>query len=211
LVPPALSLITDTSKRSDETFFKIVEQALSGGVDAILLREKALNSAKLLALASRLRVITRQFGARLIIHTQADIAAAIDADGVHLASHDMHHLNAARQWLNQANKTISISCHNADELALAHHLGADYAMLSPVFPTLSHPGETPLGLSAFQTLAAAATLPVVALGGISTENCNLLQGQAIAVIRAIIDADNPEHAAQCLIKKASIRTDQTGA
>ncbi len=200
---PRLTLITDTTRLSSEAFFNAVEQALDGGVDAVLVREKKLTSAKLLALSSRLRHITREHQARLIIHTQADVAAAVDADGVHLASKDIDSINALRQWLGKAKISISVSCHNADELQHAHSMGADYAMLSPVFPTRSHPGAAPLGLDIFRTLADASPLPIIALGGISLQNCEALEGHRLAVISAILQADKPKQAARQLSQASS--------
>jgi len=196
--PPRLTLITDTARLSNEAFFDAVEQALDGGVDAVLVREKALTSAKLLALASRLRVITQAFQARLIIHSQADIAAAVDADGVHLASKDVDSIAVVRQWLMAADKTVSVSCHNADELKAAQAGGADYAMRSPLFPTMSHPGAAHLGLEMFDALVAGTALPVVALGGIAVDACAPLQGRRLAVIGSILDANDPRQAARHL-------------
>jgi len=216
LPPPRLTLITDSSRFSGEAFFQNVEQALIGGVDAVLLREKNMTSAKLLALASRLRQITRVHQARLIIHSQADICDAVDADGVHLASNEINSIPSVRQWFRLQSgqgqqpeqlsvqtatpptKSISVSCHNADELEAAHSFGADYAMLSPVFPTHSHPGAAHLGLDTFQTLADAAQLPIIALGGISPENCTSLQGRSLAVIGALLQSNEPRQAAQKL-------------
>jgi len=171
-------------------------------VDAVLVREKQLTSACLLALASRLRQMTYDNHARLIIHGQADIALAVDADGIHLASAEIQSIPNVRQWLADSNKTVSVSCHNADELMQASVFGADYAMLSPVFATTSHPGAPYLGLDGFQALSSAATLPVIALGGICTDNCKLLQGMQIAVIGAILDAADPCLAAQQLLAAA---------
>ena len=206
---PCLTLITDTSRFSGQSFFDNVEQALAGGVDAVLVREKELTSAKLLALASRLRQMTQHYHARLIIHSQADIAAAVGADGVHLSSIEIRNVAAVRGWLMDANITVSVSCHDADELKLAHEMGADYAMLSPVFPTDSHPGAAHLGMTLFDELVAGAKLPVIALGGISVDICTGLQGRALAVIGAILAADDARGAAQQLFKTVS--TDATGA
>ncbi|MDQ6982136.1 MAG: thiamine phosphate synthase [Mariprofundus sp.] len=196
---PNLTLITATDRHPGEPFFKAVEQALLGGVDAVLVREKQLTSASLLALASRLRQMTYDNHARLIIHSQADIAVAVDADGIHLSSAEIQTIPAARQWLADANKTVSVSCHNADELMQASVYDADYAMLSPVFATASHPGTPYLGLDGFHALASAATLPIIALGGIGTDNCKRLQGMQVAVIGAILDAEDPCLTAQQLL------------
>jgi thiamine-phosphate diphosphorylase len=196
--PPLLTLITDTERYSGEPFFAACDQALANGMDAILVREKELTSARLLALASRLRELTSRHRARLIIHTQADIAHAVEADGVHVAASDINTIPAIRSWLNNPEMSLSASCHNAEELARAQQTGADFAMLAPVFPTQSHPGAPSLGVDAFQKLAALADIPIIALGGITTGNHQKLLSNNLAVISAILGADNPGQAAQLL-------------
>ncbi|PJA32699.1 MAG: thiamine phosphate synthase [Zetaproteobacteria bacterium CG_4_9_14_3_um_filter_53_7] len=196
--PPVLTLITDSSRFSGEPFFGAVTAALQGGVDAVLVREKNMDSARLLAFASRLRQITRQFQAKLMIHTQADIALAVDADGVHLGSSDISEVAATRAWLNDAGKTVSVSCHNLAELKAAEAVGADYIFLSPLFPTLSHPGAAHLGIEAFQQLAGSTALPVVALGGINCANRKLVPVSSCATISTILGADDPQQNARLL-------------
>ncbi len=196
---PKLILITDSQRLSKDRFFEVVSEALAGGVDALLVREKQMDSARLLAFASRLRELTSSFNAKLIIHTQADIAKAVSADGVHLASTDLAEIPSVREWLNSPEITISASCHNGIELGFAQRFGADYAFLSPLFPTQSHPGEPHLGIEKFRELADTTSLPVVALGGINRENRSQLEGFGVAVIGAILDADNPKAAAEGLV------------
>jgi len=205
---PLLTLITDTARFSGHAdaegrFFDAIQQALQGGVDAVLIREKQLTSARLLALAARLRQITAEHHCRLIIHSQADIAAAVDADGVHLASADIATIAAVRLWLADQHKTVSVSCHQADELVLAEQYSADYAMLSPVFPTACHPGAPHLSVDVFHQLAETVAIPIVALGGITTDNCLALNGrslqQPVAVMGALLDAADPRLAAQHLL------------
>ncbi|ATX83000.1 thiamine-phosphate diphosphorylase [Mariprofundus ferrinatatus] len=199
---PSLILITDCNRFPEDHLLEAVEPALKGGVDAVLLREKGLSSAKLLALASGLRAATAAHGARLYIHTQADIAGAVGADGVHVASGDIGNIPAIRRWLNDPQKTVSASCHNEQELKLAGDNGADFILLSPVFPTLSHPDAPHLGVKRFNALAAQSTLPVVALGGIDTGNCLELKGHSMAVIGAILAAGDPAAAARTLTAAA---------
>jgi len=196
--PPLLTVITDTGRYLGEPFFAACDQALTHGADAILIREKELTSARLLVLASRLRDITRKHRARLIIHTQADIALAVDADGVHVSSSHITTIPVVRSWLNNPEMSISASCHNAEELAQAEQAGADFAMLAPVFPTQSHPGAPTLGVEAFRALAAQADIPVVALGGITSANHHTLASNNIAVISAILGADHPGKVARLL-------------
>jgi len=177
----------------------VVSQALAGGVDALLVREKKMDSARLLAFASRLRELTSHHGAKLIIHTQADIAKAIGADGMHLASSDLAEIPSIRTWLNNPEMIISASCHNEIELGFAQRFGADYGFLSPVFPTQSHPGEPHLGVEKFKEIAEGTSLPVIALGGINAGNRNQLKGFGVAVIGTILGAVDPKAAAAGLI------------
>lgn len=201
--PPLLTLITDSSRYPDDLLFSVMERALKHGVDAVLLREKALSSAKLLALASKVRALTSAHGAALYIHTQVDIAAAVDADGVHLASGDISNISAARSWLNDPSKTVSVSCHNLQEIKLAEKFAADFLFLSPVFPTASHPGAAHLGVKAFTDIASQSAVPVIALGGIDCDNCSQLQGYGVAVISALLAADEPALAAKLLRNRGS--------
>jgi thiamine-phosphate pyrophosphorylase len=176
-----------------------VDAALSGGVDAVLVREKHLDSARLLSFASALRELTDIHQAKLFVHTQADVARAIRADGVHISSLEMNQIPAIRTWLNKDDITISTSCHNEIELEFAAKFGADFAFLSPVFETQSHPGEPHLGITRFRELSAAPPLPILALGGITVENRNQLEGFGIAVIGAILNSDEPKLAAKALL------------
>jgi thiamine-phosphate pyrophosphorylase len=197
--PPRLILITDSARLQREVFFDVVDAALRGGVDAVLVREKGMDSSRLLAFASRLRAMTREHGVRLIVHTQADVAHAVAADGVHVAAASVGEIPAMRRWLNDAGLSISASCHSADELQQAAAAGADFALLSPVFPTDSHPGAPCLGIEAFHELAEASPLPVVALGGITPQNRGELAAYGVAVIGAILNASEPEKAARALL------------
>jgi len=193
-----LTLITQTSRLDGEPFFHTLQEALAGGVDQVLVREKTMDSAKLLAFASRIRSITDAFHASLIIHSQADVAKAVQADGVHVSSHDMAEIPAIRHWLNSPDMMISTACHNLAELQQAEAWGADLAYLSPVFATQTHPDTPPLGIPSFQAITQTSRLPMIALGGITPDNRAQLKGYGVAVIGAILDAHDPRQAAQDL-------------
>ncbi len=198
LLIPRLILITQAEGRDPEAFFGAVEAGLRGGVDAVLAREPAMDSARFLAFCARLRALTRAHGARLIVHTAADVALAVDADGVHVAQAHIGQISAIRRWLGDAPMSVSASCHDAASLEQAAAQGADFALLSPVFPTASHPGRPHLGVRTFCRLAREAKIPVLALGGITPENRGRLAGFGVAVMRAILDAPDPEQAASRL-------------
>jgi len=196
--PPALTVVTNSKLLTGQALFEQLESALQGGLEAVLLREKDFHSGRFLALASRLRTLTEQYQAKLIIHSHAGIAQAVAADGIHLASHDMLEIPRIRTWLEKKDMCFSVSCHNAEELQFAHQFGADSALLSPVFATQTHPDAPALGIEKFKALAAESPLPVVALGGIDQENRKQLEHYPVAVMRALLMADDAKQAAENL-------------
>ncbi|MDX8381228.1 MAG: thiamine phosphate synthase [Ghiorsea sp.] len=194
-----LLLISDSKRfNSNDAMLVVLEQALQGGVDTILLRENHLDSGKLLALAARVRILTHQYKAKLIIHSQANIAQAVDADGVHVNASSITEIPDIRAYLGE-NAFISASCHNEEELVLAEKMRANFVFLSPVFPTQSHPGTACLGAEKFLQLSKQVSIPVLALGGIEQKVLSSLQGAAMATMGGILDASNPTIAAQNLI------------
>lgn len=197
-----LLLITDSQRfKNHSDMLLVIEQAILGGVDTVLLREKQLDSAKLLALASALRVLTNMHKVRLMIHSQADIAKAVNADGVHVSASAIEEISSIKAWF-KTPILVSASCHHEAELKAAEQQGADFAFLSPVFPTQSHPGAPSLGAAEFHRLAQTVSMPVIALGGISSENFNQLQGVGVATISAVLSAENPKLAASHLLPAA---------
>jgi len=171
---------------------------LAAGLDALMLREPALDMGKTLALAAELRQQTAAFSAGLWIHAHADIAAAVQADGVHLPARQMQELPAMKRWLQTSSMLFSVSCHDQDELSMAAELGADFAFLSPVFPTQSHPGAPALGVQKWQAMADAAALPVVPLGGVSASNRQQLSAPTVAVMRSLWESPQAESDLQAL-------------
>ncbi|RME82081.1 MAG: thiamine phosphate synthase [Zetaproteobacteria bacterium] len=193
---PRLILIT-RDQAPDARFWETVEAALAGGVEAVLLRMPSLGDAELLAAASRARMLTRRYRAQLFVRARFDIAEAVEADGVHLPASLAVRL-AAQGWRAQPGRMLSAAAHNAEELAAANRLRCAFALLSPVFPTRTHPKAKPLGVEGFRRLATRAGVPVVALGGITPANRRLLAGFPVAVVSAIFDAEDPKRAAEDL-------------
>ncbi len=130
--------------------------------------------------ARRVLAIARGRGVLFLVGGDARLAAAIGADGVHLPSF-------ARMSTPERTRglIVSAACHNAADLDRAAAQGADVALLSPVFPTESHPGAEHLGPSRLKTLAARSRVPVLALGGVDETNAALLKGANVAGIAAI--------------------------
>jgi 8-oxo-dGTP diphosphatase len=110
---------------------------------------------------------------------------AVGADGVHLNGRRL--ASTGRRPL-PADRLVAASCHGAADLRRAEGIGADFAVLSPVLPTASHPGATTLGWEGFAELADAARIPVYALGGMHPGLMDRAWGcgaQGIAGIRGL--------------------------
>ncbi len=175
-----------------------VRAALQGGARVLQYRNKSAGSTLRLQQAQALRQLTREFDATFIINDDAQLAARVDADGVHLGGDDGG-VEAARALLGNA-KIIGVSCYNRESLALAAvRAGADYVAFGAFFPS----GVKPQAVRAEPQLLAWAkgelALPVVAIGGITVQNGAVLieaGADALAVITALWDAADIEQAAR---------------
>lgn len=143
---------------------------LSGESHGLVLRLPQWPLAAYVELAKRALVLTEAVGLPLLLHGDVRACAAVTAFGFHASS------SQALQWQQQGlGKTnvlpigycLAVATHDADELALAQAVAADWAWLSPVLPTPSHPDAIGLGWPAWAALVQATTLPVYALGGLS--------------------------------------------
>lgn len=142
----------------------------------------------------------RTADARLIINDHADIAAALDADGVHLGQDDLP-LEDARLLLGP-ERIIGISTHSPEQAMAAQAGVADYIGFGPVFPTGTKDAGPALGVDALRTVCRMVTVPVLAIGGItrSTAGEAILAGAAgIAVISGILAAEDKRAASRQLL------------
>jgi thiamine-phosphate pyrophosphorylase len=146
---------------------KTVRIILESGIRWVQYREKDKTSREVFFEALRLREITRMFHACLIINDYADIALAVDADGVHLGQDDMP-LRDARSIMS--NKIIGISTHSVQEALEAERDGADYLGFGSIFPTATKEVGTPKGVDGLRAVKHAVTIPVIAIGGIRPDN-----------------------------------------
>jgi thiamine-phosphate pyrophosphorylase len=199
----SLYLITDRHQTGGRPLVDVVHAALEGGVRAVQLREKDLPGSELYRLATELRRLTVEFGARLIINDRTDIALAVDADGVHIGVSSLP--VAVTRTLLGSEKTIGYSAHAITEAHAAHMAGADFVSFGPVFHTPSKAAfGSPCGTEMLAEAVAALALPVIALGGINSTNLDETMASApcgIAVIAALMAAADPRLAAVSLLKK----------
>lgn len=196
----SLYLVTDRQRTAGRPLIDVIEAALQGGVDAVQLREKDLSGAALFALACRLRELTRRYGVRLLINDRIDVALAVGADGVHLPVDSFAPADARR--LLGASALVGASIHSVEQARAAAAGGADFVVVGPVFDTPSKRAfGAPLGLEALVQVTQAVTVPVYAIGGLTVDRVQSVRQRGacgIAVIAAILEADDPRAAAAAL-------------
>ena len=181
LALPTTMAITSGEIEGVERQLERLEEALDEGLRLIQVRDKGWPAAQRLWFAEAVTRIARQRGALVLINDDAGIARRAGADGLHLSAPA---LAACRERPDFA--WVGASCHDAKELDHAAELGLDYALLSPVLPTPTHPEATGLGWPAFSDLIAGRPLPVFALGGMKKDLLATAQGHGahgIALMR----------------------------
>ena len=149
-----------------------------------MIREKDLPGGPLLALARQAVARCRPLGVRVIVNDRLDVALASGADGIHLGVAAIPVEDAKR--IAGGRLRIGASAHSLDELRAAVHAGADYATFGPVFETPSKAAfGPPVGVAALRKAAGSATIPVLALGGVTPDRIQSLRGSGIAGVAAI--------------------------
>ena len=163
-LPPVYAL-TNAAENGVEGELARVDAALAGGLRLIQVRDKELPTAQRQQLAQGVVALARAYpDACVLINDDADLARAVGADGVHLSAREL-----MRRTQRPDGARVAASCHDAAELAQAAALGVDFALLSPVLPTPTHPAAAGIGWERFARLIEAAPLPVYALGGMRPE------------------------------------------
>lgn len=187
----------------------MVAAAIAGGVDIVQLRDKELGDDALLRCAQIARAVCRERGALFIVNDRPDIAAQAGADGVHVGQDDIS-VSAVRETVG-ADMLVGLSTHSPLQIDAARRLdGAggpyvDYIGVGPVHATPTKPGRQAVGTELVSYASAHATVPFFAIGGIDARNvAGVVDAGAkrVCVLRAIADAEDPEHAA--LILRAAL-------
>ena len=200
-----LCLVADADFTAGKDLPALTLEAIKAGASMIQLRAKNLNAREFLDLAFRIFNILGPYNIPFIINDKVDIAQACKADGVHLGQKDMP-LSQARKILGN-NKFIGISVNTVKEAIKAETEGANYLGASPLFYTDSKKDLDPeLGLKGLQEMRKQVELPILAIGGINSSNASEVMAagaDGIAVISAILGADNISLATQKLLKAVS--------
>ena len=175
----------------------MVRSALSGGARLVQYRNKTASHALRLEQARAVKAVCASGRAALIVNDHVDIALECDADGVHLGAEDGS-ARAARDALGP-DKLVGISCYRSVELARAAvRDGADHVAFGSFFPSRVKPNAVRASVELLVEAKRELAVPVVAIGGITSENGGALVqagADALAVISAVFDADDIARAA----------------
>jgi len=188
-----------TPDRDPDAVLAIAEAAIRGGADVLQLRHKTLPRGELLALARRLRDMTRAAGSLLVVNDYVDIALRSEADAVHLGPDDLSLASARR--IAGHRLLIGASASTPDAAVAATAAGADYLGCGPAFATPIKSAKRVIGPAGVASIGAAVSVPVFAIGGIDESNVAQLTALGIrraCVIRAVADAADPESATRRL-------------
>lgn len=161
-----------------------LEAALEKGVRLVQLRAKSLDEAGLRELSREVVRRCRAWGASWLLNGQPELARACGADGVHLPERELGTMSVRPEGL----RWVAASCHGPDSLRQARERGCDFAVLSPVQATLTHPDSAALGWERFGHWVENAGLPVYALGGLQRDDTSLSWrhgAQGIAAMRGL--------------------------
>ncbi len=181
---PSEYLITPEPGADHSVFLDTIGRALENGIRLLQFRVRRLPGATWRALAKEVMRLAESADAALLLNADPAHARQIDGAGLHLTSARLMALDsrpAADGW-------VAASCHDAAEVRRACELGLDFAVVSPVNATASHPDAEPLGWQGLRTLTEAAMLPVYALGGMTRNDIGQARrhgAQGIAAIRGL--------------------------
>lgn len=198
LPQPTLMLVTNCKLvGGDDSLVAKVTAAVKGGVNVVQLREKEISQMQLVVLATRLREAIAG-RAQLIVNSAPDVAEAAGAAGVHLPEDSATvspRLRADRRML------VGRSVHSVEAARLAQGEGLDYVVVGPIYETPTHEGRAPAGVGLLSEVAAAVSVPVIAIGGIDAGRVREVMASGasgVAVISAILGEDDAKAAARKL-------------
>jgi thiamine-phosphate pyrophosphorylase len=195
-----LYLCTDQGYVGERSLAEIIEEAIAGGVTMIQIREKNACTREFFEMVCVARNITKARRIPLVVNDRLDVALAADADGLHIGQSDLP-LKAVRK-IAGSKLFIGVSTGTVEEALAAEKDGADYLGVGAVFPTGSKAdaGDA-IGLEGLARVCAAVKIPVVGIGGVSSQNAAdvMKTGAAgIAVISAILAQKDIKAASEAL-------------
>ena len=197
-----LYLVTNRYQDSLENFLEKVETACRSGVTIIQLREKNLTTNQYYQLAKQVKEITDAYQVPLIIDDRLDICLAVDAAGLHIGDDELP-VSVARKVLGP-EKILGVTAKTVKRALEAETSGADYLGTGAIFPTTTKENAPITLISTLKTICQTVAIPVVAIGGLTSENIDQLIGTGIAgvaVVRDLMQAEDIEAKTQAFLTK----------
>lgn len=197
-----LYLVTNRYQDSLESFLEKVETACRSGVTIVQLREKNLTTNQYYQLAKQVKEITDSYQVPLIIDDRLDVCLAVDAAGLHIGDDELP-VSVARQVLGP-EKILGVTAKTVKRALEAEEGGADYLGTGAIFPTTTKENAPITLISTLKTICQRVAIPVVAIGGLTSENIDQLIGTGIAgvaVVRDLMQAEDIETKTQAFLTK----------
>ncbi|WP_247929080.1 thiamine phosphate synthase [Streptococcus mitis] len=197
-----LYLVTSRYQDSVERFLEKVETACRSGVTIVQLREKNLTTNQYYQLAKQVKEIADAYQVPLIIDDRLDVCLAVDAAGLHIGDDELP-VSVARQVLGP-DKILGVTAKTVKRALEAETSGADYLGTGAIFPTTTKENAPITLISTLKTICQRVTIPVVAIGGLTSENIDQLAATGIAgvaVVRDLMQAEDIEAKTQAFLTK----------
>ena len=197
-----LYLVTNRYQDSLECFLEKVDTACRSGVTIIQLREKNLTTNQYYQLAKQVKEITDAYQVPLIIDDRLDICLAVDAAGLHIGDDELP-VSVARKVLGP-EKILGVTAKTVKRALEAETSGADYLGTGAIFPTTTKENAPITLISTLKTICQMVAIPVVAIGGLTSENIDQLAATGIAgvaVVRDLMQAEDIEAKTQAFLTK----------
>ena len=189
--------------KEGETLGDVVESVLQNGATFLQIREKDLAQDAFEAEAERLKTLCTQHEVPFVVNDSVEIALQCDADGVHVGQSDIKGRDI--RSIIGPDKILGISAGTVEEAIAAEIAGADYIGVGAIFSTSTKKNARSMTMEQLKEIVSSVSIPVVAIGGISTENILQLRGSGVdgvAVVSAIFAAEDPGKATADLLKLA---------
>ena len=197
-----LYLVTNRYQDSLERFLEKLETACRSGVTIVQLREKNLTTNQYYQLAKQVKEITDAYQVPLIIDDRLDVCLAVDAAGLHIGDDELP-VPIARQVLGP-DKILGVTAKTVKRALEAEEGGANYLGTGAIFPTTTKENAPITLISTLKTICQRVAIPVVAIGGLTSENIDQLIGTGIAgvaVVRDLMQAEDVEAKTQAFLTK----------
>lgn len=179
---PPVYAISNVQEMGERAFLQALKQQLDQGLQLLQIREPQLDGTAIAKLSEQVLQLCAPYDCRCLLNGSPEQALQLGYQGVHLNSQRLMTLTKKPDHL-----LVGTSCHNRAELEHAQSLHLDFALLSPVLPTKSHPEATGLGWEQFDEMLNGLEIPVYALGGMRLEHLSQAQScgaRGIAMQRA---------------------------